>query len=195
MFLDNLRCKLTGVNNDTASYTSKSSMKAEATAMFMGKARYSTNLEFPLNTRDEFFYCSGSIESADMNIVNPLMEKSKHVKIVSGRMDTLEFSFVAGPVRSQGKMKFLYHDFKIEMLNPDGKESGGKEKFRTFVANTVMMKTNNPEPGREPRITSIGVDRFPYRYFFFYMMQSITSGIGPAVQGEQKTRLLKNKNK
>jgi hypothetical protein len=192
MTLTNMNSILTGLSNDSAKYSKNSSIKVFAACKLMGSIPFSMNIEFPLNTREEFFYCSGSVGPGELSVMNQLVGQTRNVKITSGVCDSLGYSFVARNDRSDGSVTFLYHDMKIETSGVE-EERKLKDKLKTFVVNAVV-KDSNPEKGKEPRKGKIGVPRYPYRYFFYYIMQSITSGVAPSVQGEQTAKLLGKKS-
>ncbi|MCE9538530.1 MAG: hypothetical protein K8R85_04835 [Bacteroidetes bacterium] len=80
----------------------------------------------------------------------------------------------------------MYHDLEIEVMNKEGKKNGLKEKVTTFLANKLVVKDSNPGKGGTVRISNIYMKHNPYRSFIFYSMQSILSGIQPAIQGKKR---------
>lgn len=176
---------ITGVKNDTLYYTKDQSIKAVVSGFVFNQGKFNEVYTFPLKATKEFFYCSGSMSSMPMISFNPIIEPAKHISIKSGQLDSLNFSFVADENSANGTMKFRYHDLKIEMMNKEGEKNGLKEKVKTFLANKLIIKDSNPGKDGIVRMSRIYIKRNPYRAFIFYSMQSVLSGIEPAISGKK----------
>ncbi|MDF2438372.1 MAG: hypothetical protein K0Q95_2748 [Bacteroidota bacterium] len=190
MKLGNIRGVITGVNNDSTLFTDDSKITAIVDAEFMQKSHFHLKSDFPLNTRANVFYSSGSLSSMPLSDINPLIEKAKGVKVLSGVIDSMKFNFSANDTRSSGKMTFAYHDLEVK-LKEEENEKKFKRKLKNFIVNDVILRQSNPGKDGRLREVSIGTDRNPYRYFPYYTMQTILSGIAASMQGEQKAKLLK----
>lgn len=59
-------------------------------------------------------------------------------------------------------------------------------KVKTFLANKLIVKDSNPDKDGHVRMSSIYMKRNPYREFIFYSMQSVLSGIQPAIEGKKR---------
>lgn len=184
---------IVGVLNDTSSYSDDQSIKAVLNGYIFNQGRFHEKYLFPLKATKEFFYCSGSLSSMPLALFNPMIEHTKHIVIKSGHLDSLNFSFVARDNSSNGTMKFMYHNLKIEVMNKDGGKMRLKDKFKTFIANKLIVKDNNPGKDGIVRISKIYAVHNPYRFFPYYSMQSILSGIEPAIGGEKTVKLLHKK--
>ena len=192
--LNKINAIITGVQNDTSSYSEKSNIKAKLNAYFLNQGKFNGTYIFPLNATKEFFYCSGSLSSMPMTSFNPMIRHRKHISIKSGQLDYVSFTFVAHENSSNGTMKLKYHDLKVEVMNKGGEKKGLKEKLKTFVANKLIVKDSNPGKDGVVRISTIHAKRNPYRFFLYYSMQSILSGVGPAIVDEKKAKWLQKKN-
>lgn len=184
---------ITGVYNDTLSYSKNQCIKAVINGYLYNQGRFDETYTFPLKSSSNIFYCSGSVTSMPLSSFNPIIEPVKHISIKDGHLDHASFSFVADTYSSKGTMKFLYHDFKIEMMNKEGEENGVKEKLQTFAANKLIIKNSNPGNDGNIRISNIYAEHNPYKYFLFYSMQSVISGITPAIEGEKRAKWMQKK--
>ncbi len=190
--LNKINGTITGVQNDTTAYTEESSIKASVSAYLLNQGKFSSTYRFPLKAREEFFYCSGSLSSMSMLYFNTMINPSKKITIKSGHIDSVSFSFVAHENFSNGTMKFMYHDLNVDLTSKDG-ENGLKEKVKTFLANKLVIRDSNPGKDGVVRISNIHAEHNPYRFFTYYSMQSILSGITPAIKDEKNARLLQKK--
>jgi len=185
---------ITGVQNDTSSYSKKSSIKAKFDGYFMNKGKFIETFTFPLNTTNEFFYCSGSLTNMPMTAFNPMIQRTKHISIKSGQLDKASFSFVANENSSNGKMKFMYHDLKIEPMNKSEEKVGLIAKLKKFLLNKLIIKDSNPGKNGLVRVSKIHAEHNPYRFFPYYSIQSILSGIAPAIEGKKMVRRIQKKH-
>lgn len=178
---NHLKGLITGLENDTASFTNNSHMVMRLNASFMNKAHISAKYVFPLNTATEVFDCSGKLTNMSMTDLNNMLENTISVSIKSGMIDTMSFAFHANDQRSKGTMKFLYHDLKVELLNKDDKKQNLKKKIMSYLANEFVINDQNPKKGQPPTITDIGYERYPYKFLFYYTWKTLQSGILPAI--------------
>ncbi|MCW3072519.1 MAG: hypothetical protein JWO44_2409 [Bacteroidetes bacterium] len=190
MTLDRLRGTVTGLQNDSTLFTDKSSIRATLDAVFMKQGNFHAEYNFPLSTRSELCYCSGSLSPIDIQILNPLLSKAKNLNVKTGRVDSLRFSFTAKGDLSVGKMTLAYHDLTAELI-PEKDEKNIKTVFKNFVANQLVLRRSNPGKDGVLRVVEIRAERNPYRYFPYFFMQSLLSGITASIEGEQKSRFLK----
>jgi hypothetical protein len=183
---------VTGVQNDSTQFSKNSSIKAVFKSLYMGKGELSETYIFPLDSTDEFFYCSGSLGAMPLSVFNPMVKNSKHLVFKNGQLDSANFEFVAGGSSSHGTMKFLYHDCVVEVLKGPGDKIGLIKGVKTFIANEFIIRDSNPEKGIV-RVSTIYADRNPYRYFINYSLQSMLSGIANAIQDQKNAKLLSKK--
>jgi hypothetical protein len=192
--LNKINALVTGVQNDTESYTDSSFIKAKINGVFLNKGLFKQNFTFPLKAKEELFYCSGSLSSISLITFNQLISPSKFLKIKSGQLDTAIFSFVAYENASNGTMKLLYHDLNIEAVKKNGEKIKLKDQVKIFVANELIIRNSNPDKNGVVRISKIHAEHNHYRYFPYYAMQSIISGIEPAIINENAAKLLNKKS-
>lgn len=184
---------ITGVQNDTSRYLGDENIKAIVNGSIMNQGKFNETYKFPLKSTKEFFYCSGSMSGMSMNSFNPILEQAKDISIKSGQIDHVSFSFIAHENSSNGTMIFKYHDLKIEMLNKEDKKNNLQSKLKTFLANKLAIHDSNPGKDGIVRISDIYAKHNPYRYFLNYSMQSVLSGIEPAIESEKGAKLLQKR--
>jgi len=180
---------ISGIQNDSSAYSSDQSIKAVIKGFIYNQGRFSETYVFPLEATKEFFYCSGSLTSMPLSLFNPMIKNTKNISIKSGQLDYASFSFIAHENSSKGKMKFMYHDLKIEVMDKEGEKNRLKEKLKTFLANKFVFKECNPCKDGIVRESNIHAEHNPYRFFLYYSMQSILSGIEPAIVSDKKAKL------
>jgi hypothetical protein len=189
MTMDKINGIITGVNNDTSSYTDKSAIRASADAVFMKYAMFKANYIFPLNSRNEVCSCNGFLGPMPINKLNPLLEPAKGISVISGQVDSMKFFFTSEGKMAKGKMTLAYHDLSVKALR-DNRNNEVKTRIRSFIADQLIVKNSNPGPNGL-REVDIVTNRNSYRYFPFFFMQSLLSGVAASVEGEKKSIFLK----
>jgi hypothetical protein len=190
MKFDKINGVITGIISDSSLYNDKSEIRLVMNSIFMDEGRFDASFHFPLNTRDEISFCSGIMSAMPIMALNPLLESTKGISIKSGNIDSMKFVLNTNGTYSDGTMTMAYHNLSVNILG--GKEGMNlKTKFKNFVANELIIKENNPGKDGKLRTVSIGVHKNQYRYFPYFFMQSLLSGIGASMEGEQKAKFLK----
>lgn len=195
MSISNMNITIAGIQNDTTTYKDNQSIKAIVRGRVLKQGHFIETCIFPLKSTEEFFYCTGIMTAMPMASFNPIIESTKHLSIKSGQLDFVSFSFKADKNSSNGVMKFAYHDLKVELLNEHDSKNGIKQKLKTLLMNKFIVEPCNPEKNSVVRISKIYTEHNPYRYFVNYSMQSLLSGIEPAIVGEHTAKWLKKKQK
>lgn len=191
--LNRINATITGVQNDTSTYSEKNYISLKLNANFQNQGKFFETFTFPLNTTKEFFYCSGSLTSMPMASFNSLLLPAKQISIISGQLDHASFSFAAHENSADGTMKFMYHDLKVEVMNKNNLKNGIKVKLKTFLMNKLIIKESNPGKNGIVRISTIHVEHNPYRYFTYYSIQAMLSGVAPAIEGGKMIKVFQKK--
>lgn len=174
--LKNLSGSILNVTNDSISLAKKSHAVADLTTYVMGAGKMNVNIDFDLTDKNLAFNYDGKVDAFDMTALNPLSKPLGLVAIESGKLNSASFSVNANKYGAKGTVKFLYNDLKIQML---GEDNGKKEKkgLLSFLANTLLVKNNNPDKGEAPRVANVTHVREPQASFFNLMWKTVFKGI------------------
>jgi hypothetical protein len=179
-----IRATLYKVTNDTAYMAKEAYFRLNAEGMFMDKSQIRILLKARLFDKQNTFTTNGHLSDLQLKALNPILENSAFLVATAGKIDTMNFNFVANNARSTGTMKLLYHGLAVTVINKEtGDSTGLKQKLITFIANRKLIDAN-PLPGKEVREGKIDHERDPERFLFNYVFKSILSGI--------RTTLIKN---
>jgi hypothetical protein len=107
--------------------------------------------EGQVNLNSNFYFTEGSPMDVSINLgpmdipsANDILSKGAFVRATSGKIDSANWNFRMDSEEAIGKMEFLYHGLKVELLDSMSLEKGkGKLSIETFLANT-LIKNNNP---------------------------------------------------
>jgi len=157
-------------------------MKADA--YLENKVRFQLSLGFDY-IKPEFSF-SGVFPKFDLKDLNPLITSYTPVTINEGMVDELEFSGIASKTFSDGTMKFLYHDLKIDIKLEE--KASWKSSVLSFGANTVAASANPASDKVPPKIVKFHVERDMNKSFINITIKS-------ALNGLKETMLMSKENK
>ncbi len=172
------------ISNDTTYKEKEAFLLLRAKGMFMDKSPINILLKAKLFEKQNTFTMSGNLSDFEVKELNPMLENSAFLIARAGKIDGMNFYFVANNTKATGRMKLLYHGLEVTVLNKKtGDSTGIKQKIITFIANRKLIDAN-PLPGKEVREGEIDHKRDPERFLINYCFKSVFSGI--------RTTILKN---
>lgn len=174
----NLDAKISNLSN-----TYKGSDKTEITieALFMDKTPMSIHWNFDVqNEADQFIFQSevGSLEAEKMN---EFAEPNLKVRL-EGRMNRTYFTVDGNNNTSRTDMKINYSDFKINVLQKDGKS---KNKFLSAVVNIFISKDSDKKDNQYREATAEAT-RNKTKSIFNFLWISIKNALEKCVTGNTK---------
>jgi hypothetical protein len=107
--------------------------------------------------------------------LNPLIQAYTPGKIIAGTADEIEFSGTVFSTHSTGKMKFLYHDLKVDLELR--KKAKWKSTAIAFAANTVVNSSNPGTKNLPPRVVQFRAERDMNKGFINIIIKSVLSGL------------------
>jgi len=181
LHLVNLGGKLLNITNDSLRLIKKNHAYADLTTYVMGAGKMNVKIDFNLTAKDAAFSYVGHVSPFNLKVLNPLSKSLGLVTIESGAVKSVDFNISANEKRSSGTVQFAYTDLKVNLLKED--ENGVKEKkgLLSFLANTILIKNDNPTKGEALRTAKINYERVPQASFFNIMWKSVFVGIRETV--------------
>ena len=157
-------------------------------AMLLANAKLNGEAALEVQVRMLFeppypMYLSAQLGAFDADVLNTILAPNAFVKVLRGRINEGDWSFVADDEEAKGEMVFLYEDLKLQLLDPQTLQRGrGRLGILTFVLNTFAVKSNNPRRGVPVRQGSrIYVPRNREKFVFNYWWKATLSGIQGSV--------------
>ncbi len=182
LHLENLHGNILNLTNDSLRLTKYNHAYANLTTYIMGKGKLNVKIDFNLTSPNAAFTYVGHVEPFDLKILNPLSKSLGMVAIESGKVRSVDFTVSANLRSSSGTVKFAYNDLKVDLLKEDEDTNVKKKKgFLSFLANTVLIKNDNPTKGDAIRISKVTYQRLPQASFFNLMWKSVFVGIRETV--------------
>jgi len=172
-----IHATLYNVTNDTIYIKRKASLILKGDALLMGKGRFNVLLDAKLFDRLNTFTVKAKLSHIPANSLNPLLRNNMFMKVASGEIESMTFSFTANDLKAKGNMCLLYSHLKIAVMNKEtDKSSALSERFLSMVLNSKILDSN-PKPGKKVRNGKIEYDRDPEKFLFSYCVKCIVSGI------------------
>jgi len=166
------------VTNDSLSLTKNHHAVADLNSLLMGTGKLNVKIDFNLTDKNGAFTYSGSLGKFDFKNLNSLSKNLGLIEIESGNVQHVDFKANGNLRSASGSMNMLYSNLKVKLLsdNIDGK--GTKEKgFLSFLANTLLIKDENPGKGDPPRTATMTNTRINSASFFNLMWKTVFVGI------------------
>ncbi|MEJ5994886.1 hypothetical protein WG904_10700 [Pedobacter sp. Du54] len=175
--LDNLTGSILNLTNDSLRLSKNNHAKADLTAYILGVAKMNVKIDFNLTDAAASFSYIGHVSPFNLKVLNPLSKSLGEVEIESGKVKSVDFNIYANQNSSKGRVSFKYTDLKVKLLEEgeDGKKE--KKKLLSFLANTILIKDDNPSKGEAARVANITWSRVPQASFFNLMWKSVFVGI------------------
>ncbi|MGY4383644.1 hypothetical protein ACVWYN_000663 [Pedobacter sp. UYP24] len=166
------------LTNDSLQLTKNNHAVANLHALVMKTSRIDVKMDFNLTAKDAAFSYSGKVGPMDMMVLNPVAKNMGLVEIASGQMQKTEFNVKANQYGSTSTVGFYYTNLKIKLLKEGENGEKPKEKgLLSFIANSFLIKDDNPKKGDAPRIAHVTFKRTPAASFFNLLWKSVFIGM------------------
>jgi hypothetical protein len=173
IILENFNLKTLNLTNQIGTDTSFNVMLLTVNAKVMGEGTLNAELILPLEGDTRTIECSGSVGAMNLAPLNSMLEPSINMKFHAGRLNRMTFAFTGNDNQSSGWMEFLYQDLDVILLKKEPEKEWG---FVSVLANTMTL-SNNPAPGKDLKIVSIGFERDKNKGLINYVWKTIQSGM------------------
>jgi hypothetical protein len=154
----------------------QATMAAHATLMKQGLIAASFSLPYDENQQ---YRATGTITHLPLPQLNPILENLAFIRIVSGKLNALNFDFSYNDLKSTGSVLVNYEDLKIQSLTKE-QEPTTKE-FKSFLINTLLRNTKDKNLPRQKRTGLISFERDRKKAVFNLWFRSILSGLEKSV--------------
>lgn len=181
IIFSHVNASLSGITNDSMPLSQNSKLYVHVTGKFMETGSVDVSYVFPMNTNETVFACRGKITGLQLPDINQMLEPNANIKIESGKVDLLSFDFNANEQHATGQLIFTYHDLSVKIQNKTKHGFAFKEDMFSFLANTFVIKKDNPSGKHDVRKGRIVYERNPNRFIFNYTWKALLSGIKPSI--------------
>ncbi len=139
-----------------------------------------TALFYLLNPKGRFDL-NGSFGAMDATALNPITERTGLTRIIKGRINGMQFNLQGHNYGIDGRVKILYEDLKVAMLEKDkGSKELDKKSLSSFIGNIIIMNSN-PIKNENVRVVQVHADRNVNTSFFNMSWKAIFKGVKETV--------------
>jgi len=166
------------VTNDSLQLTKNNHSIADLNTMLMGTGKMNVKIDFNLTDDNGAFSYSGSLGKFDLKNLNSLSKNLGLIEVESGNIQRINFKANGNLRTATGSMGMLYTNLKVKLLSDNIDGEGTKEKgLLSFLANTILVKDQNPSKGDPPRTATMSTSRINSGSFFNLMWKTLFVGI------------------
>lgn len=188
LFFNNLNATVSGIATQSIPHL-ENHLTIKATGNTMGVAETSILLRFDLNSAVDSMWVTGKVGKVDAQVFNNVLNPLLAINISSGMIEGIDFSFKAMDTLSLGKMDMEYTNLKIEVLDPNRKETVRRGLF-SLAANTVIRSNNLKENKSYIQgiiNTNRALDKSVWPYLWLSVQSGLVSTIAP-IKNSKETK-------
>ena len=179
---DNISGRFLNITNYSPVLAKNPYCQAKLETYFMGKGKLSLQFSFNLVDSACSFAYKGHLGPMEIPLVNPAVMPLALVEIKTGQVKSLDFNIRSNRKKSTGEVTLLYNDLNIALLNSGVHKKYGVNPIKSFVANNLLVKNNNPDSNDQPPRKARILFKRPASYSFFKSIwQALLSGLKPCV--------------
>ncbi|WP_373496664.1 hypothetical protein [Aquiflexum sp.] len=193
MFFSELNAHVTNVSNYIDRRGDNRTISIDANGKLMGEGQINALIQYDLEDPEGKFTLKGTLEKMDLTVLNSMMGPEAKAILKSGTVDRLDFNILANDYEGSGEVIIRYQNLEIELLNKDFEQDQNLlRKIGAFIANRVIIKSNNPNNRGELKKGSVYFIRVPHKPMFNYWWQLIFSGLKSTLSGESVDEMRQN---
>lgn len=153
-------------------------MLANLNTYMMGQGKLMVNFKFDLNAKNGAFSYQGELGDMDGGFLNRITKPLGMLQVNSGMVKKLSFNVVADQAKASGDLSFRYKDLSIGLMKKvEGKNRLVKLGLFSMLANSLVIRPDNPDEKGKMVGASIYFQRDPRISFFSFVWKTLLQGI------------------
>lgn len=167
-------------------------LKLDASGKLMGQGLVKVLAQYELESEIGAFTLNGTLGPMDLKTLDPMIEPQAKASIKSGKLNSLTFDIRGNDYDGTGKLTILYEYLELALLNPKfEKDNNIFRKLGSFLANKLVIKSNNPKKNGEIVNGTVYYIRDTHKSMFAYWWKLIFSGLKSTLTGGDLEELKK----
>lgn len=153
-------------------------MLANLKTYMMGQGKLMVNFKFDLNAKNGAFSYQGELGDMDGGFLNRITKPLGMLQVNSGMVKKLSFNVIADEAKASGDLNFRYKDLSIGLMKKvEGKNRLVKLGLFSMLANSLVIRPDNPDDKGKMVGASIYFQRDPRISFFSFIWKTLLQGI------------------
>jgi hypothetical protein len=180
VYVDDMNGEVTNITNMAEQIKKQNFLEIKSTGLFMHKIPIFNSFVFDLSKyKTGNFTMDLNIKDLDSAVLNPITEPMGEFMIKKGSIQRGIAHVIGDNFKATGHGELLYKNLYLIGLKKDKSKSSGikKKSIVSFFGNVFLIKNNNPEKGKEPRIVDFYFKRESKTTFFSLVWGTIYLGI------------------
>lgn len=174
----NTYATITNLTNDKEAISKNNIMTADIQSVFLNKAPLRVTWQFYLQHPKGRFNVKGHLGSMSFEEASIVTEPMGPAKLEDGRLKSLHFDLAGNDYSMNGRVKMLYDDLKISVLERDkGSKELDKKTLATIAANIIIKNSNPQRKKDEAKVIEVQMERDTNRSIFYLVWKSLFKGI------------------
>jgi hypothetical protein len=173
---DNVSGAFSNVTNIKEQIDRNSNLAIKLEGKFMHKSPVGATFDLSLSDPKGHFAVSGYVNNLNGDDVSKQAADFTFAKVTSFHLSHMEGSVTGNESTSSGEFTMLYHDLKISLLNFKNDDRKTKKGPFSFLADALVLYTDNPMPGEPVRKASTTLKRDPAHGLISLIWQNVYLG-------------------
>ncbi len=168
-------------------------MKWDIQGDLMGKARINAAFKFPMNDPKFNYSLTGTMAAIKATELNKVLEPVAFIRLDEGHFEKAEFALFANDDYGYGDMRLYYKGLKVQVLEREPSKTPVpiKADAASFLANNLLVKSDNPGRNRPMRVGSISMERDKRRSMVYHIVQSMLDGVRSSIMAAAADHVVK----
>ena len=181
---------ITNVTNIKENIAGNGFAVVDATTKLMGTGnlRAVFKLDLKNEAKEGNFSVDADLGPMNGTVLNDAFTAMGLVKILSLKINSLKAHVDGNNNLGTGTVRFAYQDLKVDVLKKDSDDNNKlkKRKFISMIANTFVIKDQNPKEGKELETVNASYTRDIHKSIFNVIWKTLQDGMGKAATGKTK---------
>lgn len=192
LYFSELKAHIINFSNFVEKRGENKLLKLEASGKLMGQGMLKAVAQYELESDKGDFSLKGSLGPMDLRALDPMIEPQAQATIKSGKLNSLAFDIKGNDYDGTGKLTILYENLELALLNPNlERDKNIFRKIGSFLANTLIIKSNNPKKNGETVTGTVYYIRDTHKSMFAYWWKLIFSGLKSTLTGDDLEQMQK----
>lgn len=180
VYFERIDGQVTNVTNIAERIEEKDSCIANLQGKFNKYSDMTATFRFKLGDPKGAFSVDTKLEGLQYHQINEQSKAFTRIDIRSLNVKKMEMQLVGNEDYAKSYFTLIYNNLKIKILKPAPDDTTVKRKgrgFITFIANNMVLYTNNPMPGEKLRTVRTYIYRDAQKSFFNLIWKNIHQGV------------------
>jgi hypothetical protein len=168
-------------------FSENDSLAIDLRGNFLDSAMLSLHLKQSYSDTLSGFLFAGTMQPADIRLINPVLIPLANAKVLSGKLDSGYFRAVGTKESASGEMFLHYRNLRVRLVKDGNPERTTlMQHLESFIANTFIIRSHNSK-----RRGLMYHKRSPRHSFINYIVKITLSGVTSSIGLKKNRKIIK----